>query len=139
MLNGKVTLPLSPKGLTAIAVDGLPVFTRLQADYFDSEQPAAPADTGFRTDKTPVGDATAMFLSFAGRREFYLWTSASDSDVRAARLTLEDGTTERTLTDERHPFEFSVPTGARATIDYHLQFVRADGTLVDAGRHSLAP
>jgi hypothetical protein len=152
VLNGKVTLSLSPKGLTAIAVDGLPVFTRLHADYFDNEQPAAPADGGFRTDKTPVGNATAMFLSFAGRREFYLWTSASDSDVRAARLTVKevpaersdgqaerDDETERTLTDERHPFEFSVPTGARTAIDYHLQFVRADGTLVDAGRHTLAP
>ena len=87
--------------------------------------------------QTPVGSATAMFLSFAGRHEFYLWTSASDSDVRAVRLTLIDGNAERTFTDERHPFEFSVPSGERATIDYRLQFVRADGTTVDAGRHSL--
>jgi hypothetical protein len=136
VLNGKVTLQLSPKGLTAIAVDGLPVFTRLHADYFDSNQQAAPADSGFRTDQTPVGNATAMFLSFAGRHEFYLWTYASDSEVRAARITFNDGGTERTLTDERHPFEFSVPTGAR-TVDYQLQFIRTDGTLVDAGRHSL--
>jgi hypothetical protein len=136
VLNGKVKLQLSPKGLTAIAVDGLPVFTRLHADYFDSNQQAAPADSGFRTDQTSVGNATAMFLSFAGRHEFYLWTSASDSEVRAARITFNDGGTERTLTDERHPFEFSVPTGAR-TVDYQLQFVRTDGTLVDAGRHSL--
>jgi hypothetical protein len=136
--NGKVTLQLSPKGLTAIAVDELPVFTRLQADYFEGGQQAAPADKRYRTDKTPVGNATAMFLSFAGRHEFYLWTSASDSDVRAARLTFHDGEAERTLTDERHPFEFSVPTGEHARIDYQLQFIRADGTVVDAGRNSLA-
>ena len=98
VVNGKVTLQLSPKGLTAIAVDELPVFTRLQADYFDGEQRPASTDSGFRTDKTPVGNATAMFLSFAGRHEFYLWTSASDSDVRAARLTFKDGQgSERTL------------------------------------------
>ena len=111
--NGKVTLQLSPKGLTAIAVDELPVFTRLHADYFDSHQQPAAADSGFRSDQTPVGNATAMFLSFAGRHQFYLWTSASDDDVRAARVTFNDGQTERTLTDERHPFEFSVPTGER--------------------------
>jgi hypothetical protein len=138
VVNGKVTLQLSPKGLTAIAVDELPVFTRLQADYFAGEQQPAATDGGFRTDKTPVGNATAMFLTFAGRHEFYLWTSASDSDVRSARLTLNDGNGERTMTDERHPFEFSVPTGARTAIDYHLQFVRSDGTLLDAGRYSLA-
>ena len=137
VVNGKVTLQLSPKGMTAIAVDALPVFTRLHADYFDGERQPAPANQGFRTDQTPVGSATAMFLSFAGRHEFYLWTSASDSDVRAVRLTLSDGNAERTFTDERHPFEFSVPSGERATIDYRLQFVRADGTTVDAGRHSL--
>jgi hypothetical protein len=137
VLNGKVKLQLSPKGLTAIAVDGLPVFRRVHADYFDGQQPPAPADKGFRTDQTPVGSATAMFLSFAGRHEFYLWTSASDSDVRAARLTFSDGNVERTLTDERHPFEFSVPSGERTTIDYRLQFVRADGSLIDAGTHSL--
>jgi hypothetical protein len=136
VLNGKVALQLSPKGLTAIAVDGLPVFTRLHGDYFDSNQQAAPVDSGFRTDQTPFGNATSMFLSFAGRHEFYLWTSASDSDVRAARITFNDGETERTLTDERHPFEFSVPTAARR-IDYRLEFVRTDGTLVDAGQHSL--
>jgi hypothetical protein len=138
VVNGKVTLQLFSQGWTAIAVDGLPLFTRLQADYFDGAQQPASIDSGFRTDKTSVGNATAMFLSFAGRHEFYLWTSASDSDVRAARLTLNDGQAERTITDERHPFEFSVPTTARTTIDYHLEFVRTDGTLVDGGRHSLA-
>jgi hypothetical protein len=57
--------------------------------------------------------------------------------VRAARLTLKDGQKERTLTDERHPFEFSVPAGAHTTIDYRLQFVRTDGSVVDAGSYSL--
>jgi len=136
--NGTVRLPLSPKGLTAIAVDEMPVFTRLQAQYFDAALSAAPVDKGFRTDKTPVGDATAMFLSFAGRHDFYLWTSASDSEVRVARLTLKAGQMERTLLDERHPFEFSVESGDVANIEYHLEFVRTDGTVVDGGRHSIA-
>jgi hypothetical protein len=138
VVNGAVTLQLSPKGLTAIAVDELPVFTRLHADYFDSKQTTPPSDKGFRTDKTPVGDATAMFLSFAGRHDFYLWTSASDSDVSAARLTVKEGQAERTLVDQRHPFEFSIPTGEITTVDYHLEFVRRDGTIVDGGRHSIA-
>ena len=138
VVNGTVTLPLSPKGLTAIAVDDLPVFTRLHADYFDAKHRSVSGDKGFRTDKTPVGDATAMFLSFAGRHQFYLWTSASDSDVRSARIVFKDGQTERTLTDQRHPFEFSLPVGDLATVEYQLQFVRVDGTVVDGGRHSLA-
>jgi hypothetical protein len=138
VVNGKVTLPLSPKGLTAIAVDDLPVFTRLHADYFDGKQQKVSGDKSFRTDETPVGDATAMFLSFAGRHQFYLWTSASDSDVRSAQLKLKDGQTERTLTDPRHPFEFSVPVGDAATVEYQLQFVRVDGSVIDGGPRSIA-
>jgi hypothetical protein len=79
-----------------------------------------------------------MFLSFAGRHDFYLWTSASDSEVRAARLTLKEGQRERTLIDERHPFEFSVESGDVANIEYHLEFVHTDGTVVDDGWHSIA-
>ncbi|MEO7598592.1 MAG: hypothetical protein ABIV50_06655, partial [Opitutus sp.] len=138
VVDGTVTLKLSPKGITAVAIDGMPVFTRLQADYFDGERPSVSADTSFRTDKTSMGDATAMFLSFAGRHEFYLWTSASDSDVREVRLTLNDGKSQRIFTDQRHPFEFSVPVRDLKTVDYQLQFVRTDGTIIDGGRHSIA-
>jgi hypothetical protein len=138
VVNGAVKLQLSPRGLTAIAVDGLPVFTRLHADYFDAKAAPAAIDQGFRTDSTPAGDVTAMFLSFAGRHDFYLWTSASDSDVREVRLTLKEGQGERTLVDRRHPFEFSEPATERATFDYRVQFVRHDGSVVDGGRRSIA-
>ncbi|HEY0683238.1 MAG TPA: hypothetical protein VGD45_12975 [Steroidobacter sp.] len=136
--DGSVTLSLSPKGLTAIAVDDLPVFTRLHTDYFDAQRAAPSTDKGFRTDSSPAGNITAMFLSFAGRRDFYVWTSASDSDVKSARLTLKHGSTERTLVDQRHPFEFSVPANDTATLDYQVEFVRNDGSVVDGGRRSLA-
>jgi hypothetical protein len=57
--------------------------------------------------------------------------------VKSARLTLRSGQNERTLVDQRHPFEFSAPAGDAATVEYHLEFERTDGTVVDAGRHSL--
>jgi hypothetical protein len=79
-----------------------------------------------------------MFLSFAGRHDFYLWTSASDSDVREARVTLKYGNVERRLVDQRHPFEFSVETAGDESVGYRLEFVRVDGTVVDGGQRSLA-
>ncbi|MEO6001554.1 MAG: hypothetical protein ABIZ04_01425 [Opitutus sp.] len=128
VINGAVTLPLSGRGLTAVAIDEMPVFTRLHADYFGKPQEAAALDKGYRVDTTPAGDATAMFLSFAGRHEFYVWTSASDSDVREVRLVLKGKQGERSLVDQRHPFEFSVPAADATTIDYRLDFVRRDGS-----------
>lgn len=135
--DGVVTLPLSPRGLTAIAVDAMPVFTRLQAAYFDDK--AAPVgDRSFRTDSTPVGNATAMLLGFGNQRDFYLWASASDGDVREVRLTLFAPGSERTLSDTRHPFEFSLPIGTAEKVDYRVTFVRTDGSLVDGGRHAIS-
>jgi len=140
VIDGKVTLPLSSKGLTAIAVDGLPVFTRLQSAYFATgEQAPADGRGSFRTDTTPVGDVTAMLLGFADQRDLYVWTSASDSDVREARLTILTPGLARTMTDTRHPFEFSLPIGEEKRIDYSVSFVRTDGSIVDGGRHEVAP
>ena len=57
--------------------------------------------------------------------------------MKSARLTLKNGPAERTLVDERHPFEFSAPGGDATVLEYHLEFVRTDGTVVDGGRHSI--
>jgi hypothetical protein len=138
VIDGKVTLPLSSKGLTAIAVDGLPVFTRLQRAYFAAgEQTPADGRGSFRTDTTPVGNVTAMLLGFADQRDLYVWTSASDSDVREAKLTILTPGLARTMTDARHPFEFSLPIGEAKTIDYSVSFVRTDGSIIDGGNHSV--
>jgi hypothetical protein len=135
--DGTVTLPLSPRGLTAIAVDDMPVFTRLQADYFDRK--AAPVgDRSFRTDSSPADNATAMLLGLGNQRDFYLWTSASDSEVREVRLTIFAPGGERTLSDTRHPFEFSLPIGAAGKVDYKVTFVRTDGSLIEGERRSVS-
>ena len=138
VVDGRVTVPVSGDGLTAVVVDRLPVFTRLQTQYFDT-QPAAAGERSFRTDTTAAGNATAMLLSLAGEREFYLWTSASDADVAEVRLTLFGRDGERHLTDARHPFEFSVPSPGSGSIAYQVTFVRKDGRLVDGGRHDVGP
>jgi hypothetical protein len=130
--EGKVTLPISARGLTAIAIDGMPVFRKLQDDYFDA--PAAKGETGgersYRTDTTPAGNATAMILNFAGRHDFYLWTSASDEDVSEVRARIRTAGGERTFVDRRHPFEFSLPAQDDRRISYRLEFVRKDGRTV---------
>ena len=136
VIDGSAAVQVSGRGMTAIAIDDMPVFTRLQNAYFD-RQLSKVGERSFRTDRTTVGNATAMFLSFAGRRDFYLWTSASDSDVREVRLTLLSKDGERTLIDNRHPFEFSVPANALENADYRVTFVRTDGSIVDGGRHSI--
>lgn len=137
VIDGKVTLPLSARGLTAIAVDGLPVFTRLQHDYFESKAPPA-GDHSYRTDTTPVGNVTAMLLELGSQRDVYIWTSASDSDVREVRARITVDGRDYSLTDTRHPFEFSLPIGSAEKVSYQITFVRTDGGLVDGEVHSIS-
>ena len=139
VVDGKVTLPLSSRGITAIAVDGLPVFTRLQARYFTSAgQAPAASDASYRTDTTAAGNVTAMMLGLADQRDFYVWTSASDSDVREVEFKVTTPGLERDYTDTRHPFEFSAPIGDARKITYRVSFVRKDGTRVEAGDRSVS-
>lgn len=134
--DGKAELPLSSKGLTAIAVDALPVFTRFQGKYFATSKLPSPDDrNSFRTDSTVAGNVTAMLLGFADQHDLYVWTSASDSNVRGAKLTILTPGLQQTLSDTRHPFEFSLPIGEAKTIDYSVSFLRKDGTIVGGERH----
>lgn len=130
VVDGNVALPLSPRGLTAIAIDGMPVFRKLQDEYFD-QPPAAAGDRSYRTDRSAAGEATAMFLGFAGERQFYLWTSASDEDVREVRARIRTAAGERTLIDRRHPFEFSIPATDEPRVSYKLEYVGKNGRVSD--------
>ncbi|MGN6270958.1 MAG: hypothetical protein ACTHM0_13825 [Sphingomonas sp.] len=138
VVDGKVTLPLSAKGVTAIAVDGLPVFKRLQENYFSPEKPLPTTDdNSFRTDQSPVGNITAMMLGLANQRDLYVWTSASDSDVQAATLTITTKGLEQTITDRRHPFEFSLPIGDARKVSYTVSFLRKDNSTVPSEERSV--
>lgn len=138
VIDGKVTLPLSGKGITAIAVDGLPVFKQLQERYFSTTGPLpAGDDHSFRTDQSPAGNVTAMMLGLADQRDLYVWTSASDSDVQAATLTITTKGLERTITDRRHPFEFSVPIEEARKVTYTVSFLRKDNTTIQTDERSV--
>lgn len=130
VIGGRVTLPLSARGLTAIAIEGVPIFRKLQDKYFDGAIAVA-GDRSYRTDRTPEGETTAMLLGFAGARQFYLWSQASDQDVREVRAHIRSAAGQRTLVDQRHPFEFSIPAAQDANISYRLEFVRKDGRIVN--------
>lgn len=135
--NGRFSAPLSARGITAVAIDGLGVFTKLQNDYFGGD--ATPAGAGsFRTDPTPLGDVTAMVLTLGrANRDLYVWTQASDRDVREVRFTFDLGGKKAEVIDSRHPFEASLPMGSAARADYGVAFVRQDGSVEEIGTRSV--
>ena len=135
-LNGSITVPLTSRGLSAVVIEDLPVFTRLQNGYFSDEQPKI-GERSYRQDQTDLGTATGMFLGLGTRNDFYLWTSASDNDVREVRATIKGAGPDKTIVDARHPFEFSVPANGAKRVSYSLQFVRNDGSVLEVPERSV--
>jgi hypothetical protein len=128
--DGRLTTRLTARGLTAIAVDDLPVFLRVHAGYFSGDTEPV-SDSSYRTDPTPLGDMTAMMLSFGTEhRDLYVWTQASDAEVREVRLRYDTGGGPKKLVDRTHPFEFDVPLQTATTARYSAEFHKIDGTVV---------
>lgn len=138
--DGKLRVPISAGGQTAIIIRGVPTFARMQDGYFASAR-APLGEQSFRTDKAPFGEVTGMLLAFPGQpTNAYVWTTASDAEVREARLVVREAGQTRTLSDTRHPFEFEVPlTQTPRQFEYQMEVTTRDGKVRQAPPVILKP
>ncbi len=106
--NGVLQASLSPKGITALVIEGLKPKIAFQ-DKFNavSSRPTAVTHQSF---KAPVGNAEAVVLSF-GSDLTWLYTYLTDDgrEVKSATLHVDLPGRSETLTDDTFPFEFSLP------------------------------
>jgi hypothetical protein len=127
-VDGRIRVNVSAKGLTALAVDQVPVFTRLQRDYFDASSAPLPQDS-YGASNTPAGRIEWMLLSIGEPYvSAYVWLHATEKDLREARLVYNIGGKEKTLVDSSYPFEFSVPFRAdSASMRFHVDATTTTG------------
>lgn len=108
---GKARISLSPKGITALIIDGL----KSKASFQDklNTTPARSRAITHQRIQTPFGDAEAMVLSFGPELTWlYAYLTASADEVKSARLSVVLPDRTESLTDESFPFEFSLPLKA---------------------------
>lgn len=136
MRDGRLTVAVAPRGLTAIAIEGLAVTPKFQQKLI-----AASASQAWKQDylELPWGNARAMILNFGSAASTaYVYLRDDDSKFKEARITYKLGGETRTVSDATYPFEFTIPVpeGA-AQFDFELQGTRLDGRSDKSGPVSL--
>jgi hypothetical protein len=124
MQNGRLQVELPAHGLIGIVVNNMPVKTHFQHRL----KPMPSSSTGyFREAETAHGKVTGMIFNWGrGLRSAYVWLSATEKDLRTARLHYQVKNTWKVMEDNTYPFEFSVPLDDGDAMGYKIEFVNID-------------
>jgi hypothetical protein len=105
---GKARVALSPKGITALVIDGL--VPRVSFQNKLNATPARPDAITHRLLQTPFGEVETMVLSFGTELTWlYAYLTANSDAVKSARLSVALPDRTESLTDDSFPFEFTLP------------------------------
>jgi hypothetical protein len=131
LVQGQLTVPVSGKGISAVAIDGLKFKPNFQSDYLDTE--AKPlSDQSYRTIDSPFGPVNGMLISM-GRslNSAYVWLGATEKDLTEARLSYKEGGEWKKIVDAHYPYEFSLPVNEKEpSFEFYVEGVKPDGSVV---------
>ena len=107
--NDKITVHISPKGITALAIDDINIITQFQ-------QKAAKETDNIGTESykmvnSPFGKIRSSILSLGELSNAYIWLEANNELLKSTTLNYRiSGQKDwKTQTDSVYPFEFSLP------------------------------
>jgi len=125
--NGAVKVTVPPAGLVALAIEGADLKIGFQKEF------AQPRPTARETKPLSIktGDARAMVLNFGpSLSNVFVYLKESDDTLAAATLRYRRGDEWVELTDEKYPYEFSVPLGAsEETFVFAIETKGKDGAV----------
>jgi len=119
VVDGAATVSLSPRGITALVVEGIGPKPAFQQQLFDAPQTAsAPRHVRFAA---PQGEVQAMVISFGPKLTWlYAYCTVDDKQWKSATLRVTKPSGDESLTDADFPFEFRVPLGDDAELTLSL-------------------
>lgn len=125
MQNGALTVTIPPKGLTALAIEGIHPQPQFQQRIGGG---SALSENSFT--RLGVGGTRGMLLSMGeGLTTAYVFLQATHKDIRKARLHYREGGSWTTLTDTSYPFEFTRKlNSADEGFTFHVEVYALDGT-----------
>lgn len=110
--GGHIVVPVSARGITAIAIDGLNVAPRFQGELLADAEPLS--DQSHAT--LEHGRTKAMLLSMGTMTHGYVYLQSTFKEISGARLRYRiDGQSDwKTAADEAYPYEFTLEMPADA-------------------------
>ncbi len=128
--DGKIRVTLSPKGITAVAVDGLAAAPRFRDTILATE--TVPWQQGFAMAESPIGTIqgmylgtlTGMVLNFGEKTWLYAYLAGdfeNISEMEEVTFHYQAGDEWQEYTVSKFPWEFSVPlTGEEEEVAIYI-------------------
>lgn len=115
VINGTANIHISPKGITALAIDDVPVTTQFQQDVFNATEAGAHDET-FKIVTSSFRKISSAIFSFGKLSNAYIWLEASGQQVKKAVLHyhISGAKDWGKKEDNSYPFEFSIPLEEKA-------------------------
>lgn len=132
--NGKVTLSVKAKGVSAIVVDGVEVQTRFQKKL-RSDAPK------WRINHTSVGffeDKAVVFDFGEGLKSVYVWNESENEDYVRTTLHYSIDGKEASVTKTGYPYEYTVSLDDDDSVfEYWFEALTPDGRSVSSEKGRL--
>lgn len=128
IVNGKIKVKLSPKGIAAIAVNGIHVVTQFQQKIVTGAE--KPSQNSYRMADSPFGKIRSAIFDFGQLSNTYIWLEASNDDIKEATFNYRASGQKDWIkqTDSSYPFELSVPMQHGETeMEYWIEAKSVDG------------
>lgn len=107
--DGRATVTVAPKGLTALIIPEVETITEIQDAALDPGSAPLPEGSSV-TVKASFGPVTASALRFGrGLTSVHVWLKAGPGEVKSAKLRATVGGRVVEAVCDRYPFEFTVP------------------------------
>ncbi|MBS1813292.1 MAG: hypothetical protein JSS87_00280 [Acidobacteria bacterium] len=133
MKNGEIVAPLSPRGITVLAIDGVHIVPNFQRRYFDNSASKL-SDASYANTTTPVGPVHGMILGMGkDMSTAYIWLEATDETYETAELFVHRGNEWNKAGSTKYPFDFSIPMkDSEEVFEYYVQLIAKDGKITKA-------
>ena len=130
----RMDVEIAPQGITAFAIEGLALTPKFQ-QKMGGGSPAWKKDVA----TLEMGGTHALVLNFgAGLKSAYVYLQADAEQLKRATLRYRTGGAWQQATDERFPFEFTVPLAPDdKRFEFLIEGVRPTGETVTSGTGTL--